>query len=293
MENPQPSLEEVIAAALNEQGYLLQSKVASLLEAQAAIATPKHSWYIEASEVPVALSASAETKIDLILRNRQEQLSKWRLIVECKRAARDFKSWVFFGEAPATFGPSSRNYYIEHANLADSWNGQDDPKMRHQVIPQSASAECPVFEYFVEAKVNLPSNEKKFSATTAIEDAFRQVTLGQAGLALRLRKARELTFHLVPIVVTTAHLYAAHCSVGQISLDHGKLAPSDISLENLRWLAVNFRVSELTCRDSLITINPTAEIAFDLAARQVRTIFVTNPASLESLLTWLQTISRS
>ena len=61
---PKPSTEVLIAAALNEQGYLLQQKVVDVLK---EVSTSDHHWYVESSEIPVSLPDGQETRIDLVL----------------------------------------------------------------------------------------------------------------------------------------------------------------------------------------------------------------------------------
>ena len=90
--------EQVVADALNEHGFLLQHKIAGILRS-GNDRNHKHNWHIEASEVPVSLPNGEETRIDLVLCQNAITRRTWRLLVECKRSARDFKRWVFFGES--------------------------------------------------------------------------------------------------------------------------------------------------------------------------------------------------
>ena len=93
-----PPAKEVIAAALNEQGYLLHHKVLSVLELAKHDINSGHSWIIDASEVPVSLPNDKETRIDIVLRYGGEESMPWRVVLECKRAARDYKRWIFFSD---------------------------------------------------------------------------------------------------------------------------------------------------------------------------------------------------
>jgi hypothetical protein len=287
-ERAQPSPEEIVAAALNEQGYLLQYKVASVVRSPAKKGQLQHDWHIEASEVPVSLPNGDETRIDIVLNHGAAESSVWRIVAECKRAARDYKRWVFFGENCSLCGPHPDNCYIERADLAGMWNHQGEPPMMHRVETRPAPAHCPILEVGVESRLNRGTNDKKSSATTAIEDAFQQVTLGQAGLALRLRNAHVLNFRLLPVVVTTADLISANLSVDQISLDSGMIDPSQLRLEPRKWLAVNFRMSDVACRFSGIGTVNTKDLGADLAARQVRTVFVVQAANIQEFLVWLE-----
>ncbi len=279
---------QIVADALNEQGYLLHHKILDELRPVTAGATSPHTWRVEASEVPVSIPNGDETRIDLVLRLGTSEQEPWRVVVECKRAARDFKHWIFFGNSAWLRGPSPSVYYIERADLATSWNNQGLPELLHRVDMCPASADSPTFDYGVEVKLNRKGAEKKSSATEAIENAFQQVTLGQAGLSLRLWKACELNYRFLPIVVTTANLMSARLPAERISLERGTIEAADLQLEPRNWLAVNFRVNDGVSQHSRITTHRRTPVPEDLAARQVRTIFVVQSAHLQKFLVWLE-----
>lgn len=284
----QPTPEEVVALALNEQGYLFQHKLVNVLQASTQRNPPLHNWEVEASEVPVSLPNGKETRIDIVLRRGPEGVP-WRIAIECKRAARDYKRWVFFAENEYSHGPSPRNYYTEKANLARGWDGIGEPVMWHGVETAPASSQCPVFDFGIEARIERPDKGKRASATDAIEEAFQQVTLGQTGLALKLRSACVLNFRLIPLVVTTAELMSANFNEMKVSLDRGMIDSKDLKLCPKKWLAVNCRVNDVVCESSRFTSNRTGSIADYLALRQVRTVFVVQSEHIESFLAWLET----
>jgi len=275
--------QQIVAQALNEQGYLFHHKVIHVLRPSSGA---KHDWFVEASEVPVSLPNGDETRVDIVLRHRpKDPENPWRVVMECKRATRDYKRWVFFADAKNTSGPSPGCYYTEHAHLRSSWDGQGEPVMSHFAQPVAASPECPVFDFGVETKLN---RDKKSSATEAIEDSFRQVSLGQAGLAFKLRRACALNIRLIPVVVTTAELMSAHFDADKISLDRGMIDSKDLTLEPRKWLAVNYRISDVVSQFSGFSANQTTSIAAQLISHQVRTVFVTQAEHLQSFLEWLE-----
>jgi len=281
--------QEIVAAALNEQGYLLQHKIMDVLRSPAGDEKYRHDWRIEAAEVPVSLPNGEETKIDLVLRPSGVTGQRtWRIVTECKRSARDYKRWVFFGGAPSSLGPSPDYYHIERADFFGTWDHRGSPPMAHRVERCGALRECPIFDFGVEARMNRSGSEKRSSATTAIEDAFQQVMLGQAGLASRLRDAHELHFRLFPVVVTTAELVSARFSNDHVSLEDGMIQAKDLALEPRQWLAVNARMNDLTCRATGVTVNRNTDLASDIAAWQVRTVFVVQAVHMQHFLAWLE-----
>lgn len=281
---------QIVAGALNEQGYLFHHKVLNVLLPASSPATANLPWHVEASEVPVSLPSGDETRIDLVLRLGKVENSPWRVVMECKRAAREFKHWVFFGNTTWRRGPSPNTYYIQRADLHSGWNNQGKPPLLHRVDTCPATSDCPVYDYGVEVRLNRKGSNDKSSATEAIENSFQQVTLGQAGLALRLWSACELNFRFLPVVVTTANLMSARIPVEKVSLDYGKIEPADLQLEPRNWLAVNFRVNDGVCQQTQITTHARTALAEDLAARQVRTVFVVQSAHIQPFLIWLDSV---
>jgi hypothetical protein len=288
--HPTPTAEEIASAALNEQGYLFQHKIIRVLQSPTEAGSPKHEWYVEASEVPVSLPNGDETRVDIVLKHRYSQADNpWHVVMECKRAARDYKRWIFISNIKYAKGPWPNQYYTEYARLAGGWDSQGEPPMAHTVELTTADNECPAFDFGVEARIEPPTNrDKRASATDAIEDALHQVTLGQTGLANTLRRAHLLMIRLIPIVVTTAELMNAHFEDDKVSLEAGKIDPKDLRLEPRKWLAVNYRISDVISQFSGVNANLTTSIAQHLASRQVRTVFVVQAEHIQPFLEWLE-----
>ena len=210
---------EIVASALNEQGYLFHYRITQILQSPDVGIAPQHKWRVEAVEMPVSLPNGDETRIDIILRHGSQKDNPWNVVIECKRASPDFKRWIFFGKATNpnnTFWDSS--YYMERANLAGSWNSQENPSLTHYVERITADEGCPLFEYAMEARLNRTEDKKKrISSTEAIETAFQQVALGQAGLVRKLITGKALNFRTIPVVITSAELVSAEFDVKQVS----------------------------------------------------------------------------
>ena len=281
--------EEIVCAALNEQGYLFHHKIIEVLQTPNEPNGFKHGWYVEASEVPVSLLDGTETRVDIVLRLRvRQQESPWRVIIECKRAAPDYKRWLFFSKSEQSKGAGSGSYFIERGDLDRGWDTQGEPPMARRTTAIPATDECPVFEFGVEAKIERPNNSKKFSATEAIEDALRQVTLGQAGLAVKLKRGRATCVRFIPVICTTAELMAAHFDSETVSLDRGMIEPKDIKLEPRNWLAIQYRISDAVSHSSGFSDNLADSIANQLVTHQFRTVFVVQAKSIKPFLQWLE-----
>lgn len=279
--------EDIVATALNEQGFLFQHRLAEELKKLRGAVPDAHNWMVDAIEVPVSLSNERETRVDILLRQYSGGVNPWYAILECKRAARDFKRWIFFGSSPRAGVLSSSNYYFEYADLKGHWNHQGDPDMMHRLEIKQALPVHEAFEYYLEARTERPSRDKTASATTAIEDALRQVTLGQAGVSLRMRAAHVLKFRLLPIVVTTAQVFSAKFTSERVSLTDGKIAVEDLQLESHHWVAVNYHIDDSISQDSGFSTNRQQDMSVDIAARQVRTVFVVEAAHIHAFLAWM------
>jgi hypothetical protein len=282
------SSEEIAAQALNEQGYLLHHRILDTIHSASRNDQWGDSWAVEAFEVPVSLPNHDQTRIDIVLKHKK-QGTPWWLVVECKRAAPEYKRWIFFGQNQIGRGPSPNNYYIENAKLAGSWNNstEPEPKMMHSLDHRAAAVDCPVYDFGVEAKLNRAENSKRVSATDTIEDALHQVTLGQTGLALKLRAAHELTINLVSIVVTTADIVSAEFDCGKVSLSNGFIDSKEIKLQPRKWLAVNHRASDVICQFSRFSTLKQTSIGDHVRSWQVRTVFVVQAEHVLEFLAWL------
>lgn len=270
----QPPIEKIAAEALNEQGYLFQHKLVNNLLADQS-RKGSSDWQVEATELPVALPTGEETRIDIVLRLGIENSAPVRAVIECKRSARDYKRWIFFSQNQIQQNPLSEFYYVERAQLkTGGWDHKKEPDICHRIDPKPASEKCPVFEYGVEAKVNRKDHEKRVSATDAIESAFQQVTLAQAGLGVQLRKSEILNFRILPVVVTTAEILSAHFDTAHVTLNRGEIEPEHIILKSRKWLGINFRIREAIAAATPMGLHNHISLASNLTLRQVRTVFI-------------------
>lgn len=283
---PPLSAEEIVAQALNEQGYLLHHRILAEIHTASRKDQWDDTWAVEAFEVPVSLPNHDETRIDIVLKHKKPG-TPWWLTVECKRAAPNYKRWVFFAQNQIGRGPSPNNYYIENAKLTGMWDHGVEPAMMHALENRGAVPSCPVYDFAVEAILNRAENPKRVSATDTIEDALHQVTLGQAGLALKLRTAHESTINLVPIVVTTADILSAEFDSGSVSLSHGLIDAKDIKLQSRKWLAVNHRVSDIICQFSRFSAPTKQSVGDYVRSWQVRTVFIVQAEHVLEFLAWL------
>lgn len=277
-----PTDAELIADALNEQGYLLQLRLLSLINTvQQGEDFPP--WRIEAAEYPVSTANGKQTRIDIVLAHKT--LPNVCLALECKRANPLYKRWVFFASTvrPHEFffdtarqfskGPDGRFQYIR---------GLD-------AVPASTEA----YTFYLEALQERLRSQKRSSATNAIEDAFQQISTGQVGLMRKLILFGETMpglppppIRVIPVVVTTAQLFAANFGHDAIPLATGEITPDKLVLTKPKYLAVNFRLNDDLAEFAGLTSQKPARIGLDLTTQQVRTVFVVQASHFREFLFW-------
>lgn len=287
-----PSREETVCRALNEHGFLFQERIAELFTGQA-----KTKWKVSATEFPVSLLSHAvheETRIDLVLeRHVATHNVDWHLPIECKRANPDYKTWLFFNERPRVDDPAGRSLYIQAGYLSGGWNHQGEvPLLKYvtQFAPPKAAA-VPTFTYYLEVRENPPNRAGGSASTKTLEEAFNQVTMGAVGLGRQLHRLQKFNFRVVPVVVTTAEVFAADFQAGNVSLQRGELVPANLKLRPLDWLVVNYAISDTMSQFAALTSNQGRTLGEQLSTFLLRSIFVVRAEKLEEFLDWFDQIA--
>ena len=277
---------ENIAAALSEQGYPLKQHIVSLLNS--GTARQKLEWQIEASDMSFSLPNHFRSHVDFVLKRRSHLPpsmpdNQCHVVMKCKRATPDYDHWVFYSDINPANGLLSNRYHIEFAQASSS----DPHQFKHALNPIAVVRECPVFERFVETRIETRFNKHKAaSSTVAIEDALHQVTLGQTGLANTIHKTNIQMFRLIPVVVTTAELMSGHFDGEKVSLDDIENQPPDLKPEPRKWLAINYHISEVAAH-FFTDNNKLNSVAKHLASRRLRTVFVVQAKHIQPFLEWL------
>ena len=277
-----------IARALNEQGFLFQNRIVGLAwdERDAS------KWHPEAFEYPVSIGLfHDETRIDLVLRCTVPATSAWYITVEAKRSHPDYKAWVFFERRSRLLGLEKSEFSFQAADYQrpDPRKFYDGlPPLQSRVMRIGNATEIPVFAYYVEARENQKNKQSSNSATTKIEEAFLQVTLGVIGLSGVLRGCRQQPFRIVPVVVTTAEIFAADYLAEDVDQRKGMIDPAKLKLQSLPWVAVNYAINDKIAGERANAAPPEGLLTADLGGRLLRTVFVVQAESFMELLTKLR-----
>src|SRR4051794_28724077 len=110
MSNSNPTVgtkpEEMVAAALNEHGFLLQQIVRQKLQGRVDPEEDnQNQWEFVASEYPVTAADDSQTRVDLLLHHHQ--VRGLYMCLECKRPHPRFKKWIFFDRERNVAGMSA------------------------------------------------------------------------------------------------------------------------------------------------------------------------------------------
>lgn len=275
------SPEQVVANALNEQGFLfaqiVREKICNRVDEGG---DEQRHWAVEAAEYPVTASDGSQTRIDLVLRygGRNDVC----LAVECKRANPLYKRWVFFDKANGA-GANDQSLLLETVLI--SQRPITSPFHVTHIVRRFPTANpCHIFNYYLEAAID---RQNQSSATKTIEEAFQQVMKGQSGLMAKMLSFDSGHFlRAVPVVVTTAELTEAQFDQKRISLRDGRIDVNELKLSSLPFCAVNYHADDKLAVQSTNNSMSRTNIQNDLQYWQTRTVFVVQSQSVNHFLRW-------
>jgi hypothetical protein len=275
--------EEKVAKAfyneLNTHGYGFHY---SLLEQIGKTKTP---WSRLVAEFPVQVLGHG-TRIDFILKRWSG--SPLYLIAECKRANPALSNWCF---ARAPFVQRERVDYeplfVERAR----WEEQS-------VLYSSAKSQnydsSKAYHIAVEVKSD-QTGDPSGKGRGAIEDAATQVCRGLNGFVdflstnlQVLRPTQEAYF--MPVIFTTAHLWASDVDLRKADLQTGKVVPPDKGFTKKPYLFYQYHLSP-GIKHGRSPMDKPNNLGDFMDSEYVRTIAVVNPSGLDAFLGWSAALS--
>lgn len=277
-----PSNEEVVnqfRRVLNRHGFPFQEAV---LRAVGSIETGS-GWEAWMPEFPVSVQDQS-TRIDVILASP----AKDRFIVcECKRANPSIANWCF-AQSQLRFPGSSLANRAYAETLLDRGDGVVGMHVREL---QSAS----IYHIGVEASTHKKGDEDGAKKGQEIEDACGQVCRGLNGLIecfyqrnmLKTFGRREALF--LPMIVTTANLYATTNDLSLASIESGELGETPLRVEKVNWLWYRYHQSP-ALKHQVPLNNPSMAFNDILFYEFARTIAIVSPNGISEFLShrmWL------
>jgi hypothetical protein len=275
--------EEMVAAALNEQGFLFSQVVRQKIRYNIpGGGTPQTAWRYVESEYPVTASDGSQTRIDLLLDHRTQK--GVHLCLECKRANPLYKQWFFFDAEFGPGGSSPSTIFFETFKVTNR-PIRERADAKHAIEQLPTRAPCLVFNAYLEVAIN---RHNRAGHTETIEDACLQVIKGHTGLMAKLLDFNSTSLYCsVPVIVTTAKLFKVRFDYAHVSLASGTIDASDLNLEELTFCAVNYRPEDRLALNSKFAYGTRDTIESDVTQLQTRTIFVAQSDAILPFLNWM------
>jgi len=269
-----PDVETAFRKALDSHGYGFQYAV--LDRAKELRSTSKSSWVFEAAEFPVSVEAGS-TRIDFILRQPDRRSY---LIGECKRANPALSNWCF-AVAPLVARNSIGNAYT--VERVRPFHGE--------VRAESTAMTYADRAYHVALEIR--THQRGDSAGPgrgAIDDGVSQVLKGTNGFVNFLSSRPALVPEntdsmLLPVVFTTARLWASDAALDRADLSTGKIDFSGSSLIPVPWLVYqHFQSPELSHQVSGNRVDD--RVSRVLEVDLMRSVAIVSSDGIEDYLRW-------
>jgi len=259
---------------LNRHGYGFQYSLIKIVDELTR--RPRSSWVFEAAEFPVEIQGRG-TRIDFVLSCHHSPIF---IVAECKRVNPAMANWCF-AQAPYVQQCSSyKNAFVERIELKDT-------------IIRTSTKRSFISEEPYHVTLEVKSDRKGDSSggkPEAIEDAATQVCRGVNGLIKCLSANSQLVpsqqyVHLLPVIFTTADLWASEVDLSSADIKDGKVNLSDADFKQKNWLFYQYHLSP-GLKHSFSSEEKQTTLGGFMETEYVRTIAVVNSKSAAQFLDW-------
>lgn len=274
------------AKALNRHGYPFHYR--TLKAAQDASENRSSVWIFQVSEFPVEVRGR-QSRIDYVL--QWKHLPTY-LVAECKRANPKMKRWCF-ARAPYVRRNAGSEYLLAEAILFNHSTGQFSATVLKEWFVPDGQA----FHIALEMKVrDEKGDEEGSTGRSAIEDAATQVNLGLNGLIEFFQTnpppfLADTRMMFIPVVVTTAQLFAADVELSSADIESGEIDPATVKLTEKEWVFYQYPVSP-GLKHSVPQAKPSSDLfslvdlGKSLEANYLRSVAVVQGKHIEKFLSW-------
>ncbi len=267
--------------------YALLKEISSQLNAEKSAFLPRF------AEFPVEINET-NTHIDFILErintNYFPKNNPFFLICECKRANPALSNWCFVRS------PFGREGLLIDFIFLEKLQTDKHSNKKETYVQQSDTRGKKIFDI----AFNVKSDDKGEGDTKGANDAVTQVLRGMNGFIqyvadkehlLRIENAKSYTRYFLPVVFTTANLWASTVNLSESDLNSGNLDLRKESLQEHSWLLFQYNQSQ-PIKHSISTYYSCDEI-FDVAQTEfTRTVAIVNPKGIENFLYWISHFSK-
>lgn len=273
VEPPDSSLRKVI----NRHGHAFQNAV--LRHSGELFNAQRSRWIFDAAEVPVEVRG-VSTRIDFVLRQLdwgRRHTAKY-LVGECKRANPALSHWCF-AKMPFIRRDEHQGALVWDEVLAAGFD----------VSVEASTKGHSDGVYGLAYELRTDSKGEGAPGRGAIEEACGQVIRGVKGLLELLRSTPELLTvnqptPVVPVIFTTATLWATDTDLAMADLHTGELPHSPIGLKRVPWLWLRYHSSPSLLADLERPSRVPSDLGSLVEAMYVRCIAIVSPAGIADFL---------
>lgn len=275
------SVEQAFEKVLNRHGYGFHFAVLKKLHELAE--KGKSSFLFETVEFPVEVRGSG-TRIDFILSKRySRETPPFFLLAECKRANPARANWCF-AKAPYTVRdplPHSEPTYIEYISRV---GGGFSAFAKPRGYVKNA------YHIGLEVRSNVKGDEKGESGH-AIEDAASQILRGLNGYVNTISQNTQIlrnhnTANLMPIIFTTAKLWASEVDLTKTALSTGNSDFKNADFNLVPWLFYQYHLSPGIKHLNSPKDKP-SEIKNLITTEFIRTVPIVGVEGIEDFMRWV------
>lgn len=272
------------AQGLSQHGYSFQyavlAELGKLMRSKRMIGRQ-----VVATELPVSYGRF-DTRIDILL--RMIQMSSIELMVfECKRVNPKYGVWCF-ARSPRPF-PGYTEGQLAIAAVRKPDDGDVDIETRgHTYCPN-----CYHIGFVMKSDSAIGDAHPVSNDRDSIEMACSQVCLGTAGLVQGLIDGDYLphsehvtSFHVLPIIVTTAKLYATNVDLSETEISTGKIELSEGDVDEKPWIVYQYMLSPSRILQVNRTHGRSSDVIDSMSGDAVRSVIIVNAESMGSFTQW-------
>jgi len=225
---------ERFAATLNRHGHPFQYRV--LAELKPLQDSGWTVWNLEAAEFPVSTDDGG-TRTDFVL---WAHGTAWWMIGECKRVNPAFGEW-FFLRAPYIRRMHQEGFVAEVATQQEGLFQSGGMVVDHSLWGN-------YYHIGMDVKTNRPGDPSGGGQRSAIEEAASQVCRALNGMIVHLSRrpgamGPKRVRGLIPVIFTTAKLYASDVDLSHADLLSGTVRPSALNLAEQPYVFYQYHQS--------------------------------------------------
>lgn len=295
--------------SLNEHGYSFQQSV--LKKILNLRAEGKSGWFFQVSELPVEVRGKG-TRIDFILQRDKIKEGACMLkddqttlmLTECKRANPAYSNWCF-AKSPYLFRGQSDQLiglvFEEINRYSEVTKNQDGEPVEmcnkvtcsHRMLLRALQN---VYHIAVEVKNNAKGNcVSSDPGKDAVEKAASQLCQGLNGMVNFLVHHERLweknpPVTLLPVIFTTANLWASDADLSEADLETGDLNFTDHGFTQVPWLFFQYHLSP-GIKHAVPSLPPQrSSLSNILQAEYIRTIPIVSSTGVEDFFSHATTL---